>query len=107
MNQQFELELRRQLASDPGDLKPGDFAARVDRRIRHIRRMRLIARVLLSVVLLVVALAITPSVVNLAGHVAEYPARITSLLGQVATSPVAYMLGILTALYALLEQRSV
>jgi hypothetical protein len=106
MKQDFERQLQQLLHAETERLPAQDFSRGVARRIARIKRLRLLGRTVAGVALITVAVVLSPFIVTTAGYVAEASAPLTAALGEVVGTPVAFAIGIATALYALLELRS-
>jgi len=106
MDPDFEQQLQARLVANP-DMHPADaFTAGVRQRIRRIRRGRRVARAIIAIVLVLVVLAVTPTVVTIGGLVAESAATLSTGIGQLISSPLAFVVGIVIAVVALLDQRA-
>lgn len=100
----FERQLKRQflaaddaIAAAPRD--PG-FSVGVSGRIRRIQRWRLAAKALAAVVLLPVAWFLAPSLQAVAGVAADFSVQLHAEIGNLATTPAAFAVGVLIALAA-------
>jgi hypothetical protein len=103
MNPGADQRLKQLFAAAPEDAQANGFATAVERRIGRVRRARLVARMLAVVVLIVIALALSPAAVMTASYITESSAELTGVLGKAIMSPAAFAVGILISLYALFE----
>jgi len=101
----FELRLRRLFADVHEDLPNDEFELNVRRRVERIRRARFVAQALALVALAVAAYAVAPLVGVSIDYVAESSVWLTDALGNFGATPVAFAVGIASAVYALFDLR--
>jgi len=106
MDTDFERQLQARLAKAPDTPSADAFTNGVQRRIRQIRFGRRAVRVIAIAVLVMIVLALTPVAVTTAGLVAESATALSAGIGQLIRSPLAFVIGIVVAVFALMDQRT-
>lgn len=101
---EFDLQLKSRFAQADAEIAttPRDsaFADRVSRRILRLRRRWLAARVVIALILLPVAWLFAASLQSVAIAAADFSLRLTNEIGQLASTPAAFVCGVLIAVAA-------
>jgi len=105
MNESFDKRLQTLFADMPPSADRDDFQRRVMQRISGIRRARLILRSVAVLALVLAAIVVSPFAVTSGDQIAEWTGTLMEPLDGFVGTPVAFALGTLCALGALLDLR--